>query len=366
MGAYIIRRLLLMIPTIFGIMAVSFVITQFAPGGPVEQALANMSGQNVALSERVSGGGEEVQSQPGPQNNQKAGEYRGRQGLPPELVARIEKQFGFDKPPLERFGLMLWNYLRFDFGQSYYRDISVIDLVIEKMPVSISLGLWMTLIAYGISIPLGIAKARRDGSRFDVWTSTVVIVGYAVPGFLVAIALVVLLAGGSFWQVFPLRGLTSPGFSSFPIWRQVLDYFWHLVLPIISMGLGAFATATLLTKNSFIDEISKQYVTTARAKGLTEHQVLYGHVFRNAMMLIIASFPGAFIGAFFGGSLLIETIFSLDGLGLLGFEAIATRDYPVVFATLYIFSLLGLVISLISDLAYMWVDPRLDFESRDA
>ncbi|MET0439553.1 MAG: microcin C ABC transporter permease YejB [Devosia sp.] len=365
MGAYIIRRLLLMIPTIFGIMAVSFLITQFAPGGPVEQALANMSGQNVDLSERVTGGGEETLSQPAQSGNQKGGEYRGRQGLPPEMVARIEKQFGFDKPPLERFGAMLWNYLRFDFGESYYRDISVIDLVKEKMPVSISLGLWMTLIAYGVSIPLGIAKARRDGSRFDVWTSTVVIIGYAVPGFLVAIALVVLFAGGSFWSVFPLRGLTSPGFASFPIWRQVLDYFWHLILPITAMGLGAFATATLLTKNSFLDEISKQYVVTARAKGLTENRVLYGHVFRNAMMLIIASFPGAFIGAFFGGSLLIETIFSLDGLGLLGFEAIATRDYPVVFATLYIFSLLGLVIGLISDLAYMWVDPRLDFESRD-
>ena len=365
MGAYIIRRLLLMIPTIFGIMAVSFLITQFAPGGPVEQALANMSGQNVDLSERVTGGGDETLSQPPQGAGQKGGEYRGRQGLPPELVARIEKQFGFDKPPLERFGNMLWNYLRFDFGESYYRDISVIDLVREKMPVSISLGLWMTLIAYGVSIPLGIAKARRDGSRFDVWTSTVVIIGYAVPGFLVAIALVVLFAGGSFWSIFPLRGLTSPGFANFPIWRQVLDYFWHLVLPIAAMGLGAFATATLLTKNSFLDEISKQYVVTARAKGLTENRVLYGHVFRNAMMLIIASFPGAFIGAFFGGSLLIETIFSLDGLGLLGFEAISTRDYPVVFATLYIFSLLGLVIGLISDLAYMWVDPRLDFESRD-
>lgn len=365
MGAYIIRRLLLMIPTIFGIMAVSFLITQFAPGGPVEQALANISGQNVDLSERVTGGGDETLSQPPPSGSQQGGEYRGRQGLPPELVARIEKQFGFDKPPLERFGAMLWNYLRFDFGESYYRDISVIDLVLEKMPVSISLGLWMTLIAYGVSIPLGIAKARRDGSRFDVWTSTVVIIGYAVPGFLVAIALVVLFAGGSFWSVFPLRGLTSPGFADFPLWRQVLDYFWHLVLPIISMGLGAFATATLLTKNSFLDEISKQYVVTARAKGLTENRVLYGHVFRNAMMLIIASFPGAFIGAFFGGSLLIETIFSLDGLGLLGFEAISTRDYPVVFATLYIFSLLGLVIGLISDLAYMWVDPRLDFEGRD-
>jgi len=365
MGAYIIRRLLLMIPTIFGIMAVSFLITQFAPGGPVEQALANMSGQNVDLSERVTGGGDETLAQPPPSANVEGGAYRGRQGLSPELVARIERQFGFDKPPLERFFSMLWNYLRFDFGESYYRDVSVIDLILEKMPVSISLGLWMTLIAYGVSIPLGIAKARRDGSRFDVWTSTIVIIGYAVPGFLVAIALIVLFAGGSFWSIFPLRGLTSPGFANFPLWRQVLDYFWHLVLPIISMGLGAFATATLLTKNSFLDEISKQYVVTARAKGLTERRVLYGHVFRNAMMLIIASFPGAFIGAFFGGSLLIETIFSLDGLGLLGFESIATRDYPVVFATLYIFSLLGLVIGLISDLAYMWVDPRLDFESRD-
>ena len=260
---------------------------------------------------------------------------------------------------------MIGNYLRFDFGESYFRDISVIDLVLEKMPVSISLGLWMTLIAYGISIPLGIAKAVRDGSRFDVWTSTVIIVGYAVPGFLVAVALIVLFAGGSFWQIFPLRGLTSPGWESFPWWRQVLDYFWHLVLPIIAMGLGAFATATLLTKNSFLDELGKQYVTTARAKGLSERQVLYRHVFRNAMMLVIAGFPGAFVGVFFGGSLLIETIFSLDGLGLLGFQSVANRDYPVVFATLYIFSLLGLVIGLLSDLAYMWVDPRLDFESRD-
>ena len=362
MGAYILRRLLLMIPTVFGIMAVSFLITQFAPGGPVEQALANISGQNASLTERVTGGGGDMAAPP--QQGQGTA-YRGSRGLSPELVERIEKQFGFDKPPLERFGMMLWNYLRFDFGESYYRDISVIDLIKEKMPVSISLGLWMTLISYGISIPLGIRKAVSDGSRFDVWTSTVIIVGYAVPGFLVAIALVVLFAGGSFWSFFPLRGLTSPGFDSFPWWRQVLDYFWHLVLPIISMGLGAFATTTLLTKNSFIDEIGKQYVTTARAKGLTENQVLYRHVFRNAMMLIIASFPGAFVGAFFGGSLLIETIFSLDGLGLLGFQSVVSRDYPVVFATLYIFSLLGLVIALISDLAYMWVDPRLDFESRE-
>lgn len=362
MGAYILRRLLLMIPTLFGIMAVSFVITQFAPGGPVEQALANLSGQNASLTERVTGGGGDAMNAPSP--DQGSG-YRGSRGLSPELVQRIEKQFGFDKPPLERFGMMISNYLRFDFGDSYYRDISVIDLIKEKMPVSISLGLWMTLIAYGISIPLGIRKAVTDGSRFDVWTSTVIIVGYAVPGFLVAIALVVFFAGGSFWSIFPLRGLTSPGFDSFPWWRQILDYAWHLVLPITAMALGAFATTTMLTKNSFLDEIGKQYVTTARAKGLTEHQVLYGHVFRNAMMLIIASFPGAFVGAFFGGSLLIETIFSLDGLGLLGFTSVANRDYPVVFGTLFIFSLLGLVISLISDLAYMWVDPRIDFESRE-
>lgn len=365
MGAYIIRRILLMIPTVFGIMAVSFLITQFAPGGPVEQALANISGQNVSMTDRVTGGeGGDLglqQSNPGDTRST----YRGSQGLPPELVERIERQFGFDKPPLERFFSMIGNYLRFDFGESYFRDVSVIDLVLEKMPVSISLGLWMTLISYGISIPLGIAKAVRDGSRFDVWTSTVIIIGYAVPGFLVAVALIVLFAGGSFWQVFPLRGLTSPGWETFPWWRQILDYFWHLVLPIIAMGLGAFATATLLTKNSFLDEIGKQYVTTARAKGLSEGQVLYRHVFRNAMMLVIAGFPGAFVGVFFGGSLLIETIFSLDGLGLLGFQSVANRDYPVVFATLYIFSLLGLVIGLVSDLAYMWVDPRLDFESRD-
>jgi len=364
MGAYIVRRLLLMIPTVFGIMAISFLITQFAPGGPVEQALANLSGQNQSITERVTGSeAGDFAGQPG--QGGKGGTYRGSQGLSPDLVARIEKQFGFDKPPLERFGQMLWSYLRFDFGESYYRDISVIDLIKEKMPVSISLGLWMTLIAYGISIPLGIRKAVTDGSRFDVWTSTIVIIGYAIPGFLIGIMLIVLFAGGSFWSVFPLRGLTSPGWENFPWWRQILDYFWHMTLPIIAMGLGAFATTTLLTKNSFIDEIGKQYVTTARAKGLTERQILYRHVFRNAMMLIIAGFPAAFISAFFSGSLLIETIFSLDGLGLLGLQSVSNRDYPVVFATLYIFSLLGLVVALISDLAYMWVDPRLDFESRE-
>ena len=365
MGAYILRRLLLMIPTIFGIMAISFLVVQFAPGGPVEQAIANMNGAGNSAVERATGGNtNDLAGAPPQQNAANGSTYRGSRGLSPELIARIEKQFGFDKPPLERFGLMLWNYIRFDFGDSYYRDISVVDLIKEKMPVSISLGLWMTLISYGISIPLGIRKAMTEGSRFDVWTSTVIIVGYAIPGFLVAIALIVLFAGSSFWQLFPLRGLTSPGFDSFPWYRQVLDYFWHLVLPIASMALGAFATTTMLTKNSFLDEIGKQYVTTARAKGLTDNQVLYRHVFRNAMMLIIASFPGAFVGAFFGGSLLIETIFSLDGLGLLGYTSVINRDYPVVFGTLYIFSLLGLVIALISDLAYMWVDPRIDFESR--
>lgn len=364
MGDYILRRILLMIPTVFGIMAISFLITQFAPGGPVEQALANLSGQNTSMVERISGSDAgDFAAQP--TQRQGGSAYRGSQGLAPELVERIEKQFGFDKPPLERFVMMLWNYLRFDFGDSYYRDISVIDLIKEKMPVSISLGLWMTLIAYGISIPLGIKKAVTDGSRFDVWTSTIVIIGYAVPGFLVAIALIILFAGGSFWSIFPLRGLHSSGAANWPFHLWLLDYLWHLVLPVIAMGLGAFATTTLLTKNSFIDEIGKQYVTTARAKGLSENQVLYRHVFRNAMMLIIASFPAAFVGAFFGGSLLIETIFSLDGLGLLGFVSVVSRDYPVVFATLYIFSLLGLVISLLSDLAYMWVDPRLDFESRE-
>jgi microcin C transport system permease protein len=367
MGAYILRRLLLMIPTLFGIMAVSFVIVQFAPGGPVEQFISELNGRG-AISESITGSqsgdlaGQQVANDTG---SGRDGGYRGSRGLPPEFVAQIEKQFGFDRPPLERFFSMIWNYLRFDFGESYFRDISVIDLVLEKMPVSITLGLWMTLLSYGISIPLGIAKAVRDGSKFDVWTSSVVIVGYALPGFLFAILLIVLFAGGSFWNIFPLRGLTSDNFASLPWYQQILDYLWHIALPITAMAVGAFATTTLLTKNSFLDEIRKQYVMTARAKGLSERQVLYKHVFRNAMLLLIASFPAAFIGAFFGGSLLIETIFSLDGLGYLGFESVLRRDYPVVFATLYIFSLLGLVIGLLSDLMYMWIDPRIDFESRE-
>lgn len=366
MLAYIIRRILLMVPTILGIMALSFAVVQFAPGGPIERVIAQLQGTDVSATERFTGGGSDFGSQDQDLGGGGAegAVYRGAQGLDPEFIAELERQFGFDKPPLERFGLMIWNYAQFDFGESYFRDVAVIDLIIEKLPVSISLGLWMTLLSYGISIPLGIRKAVKDGTRFDVWTSGVVIIGYAIPGFLFAILLIVLFAGGSFWDFFPLSGLTSENWDELNWWQKILDYFWHLTLPLIAMAVGAFATTTLLTKNSFLDEIRKQYVTTARAKGLDERTVLYGHVFRNAMLIIIAGFPGAFISAFFTGALLIETIFSLDGLGLLGFEAIFGRDYPVVFGTLYIFSLMGLVVALLSDLVYMWVDPRIDFEAR--
>ncbi|MEQ1955763.1 microcin C ABC transporter permease YejB [Mesorhizobium sp. CN2-181] len=367
MGAYILRRILLMVPTLFGIMAISFLVIQFAPGGPVEQVIARLTGQGGDSMDRISGGGGGDLSGAG--NFDAGGEatskYRGAQGLDPEFIAKLEKQFGFDKPPLERFGMMLWNYARFDFGESYFRDISVLDLIIEKMPVSISLGLWITLLSYLISIPLGISKAVRDGSTFDMWTSGIVIIGYAIPGFLFAILLMVLFAGGSFFDWFPLRGLTSDNWEQLSWPARILDYFWHITLPLIAMVLSAFATTTLLTKNSFLDEIRKQYVVTARAKGLSERRVLYGHVFRNAMLIVIAGFPGAFISAFFTGSLLIENIFSLDGLGQLGFRSVLDRDYPVVFANLYIFSLIGLIVSLISDLTYTWIDPRIDFETRD-
>ena len=365
MAAYILRRILLMIPTLLGIMAISFAVIQFAPGGPVEQVIAKLTGQ--AGGDPLSGGGGDNLG--GQDNLGDSGgassRYRGAQGLDPEFIARLEKQFGFDKPPLERFGLMLWNYARFDFGDSYFGDISVVQLILEKMPVSISIGLWITLISYLISIPLGIRKAVKDGSVFDIWTSAIVIVGYAIPGFLFAIMLMVFFAGGSFFDWFPLRGLTSDNFDQLSLWGKIVDYFWHLALPLTAMVLSAFATTTLLTKNSFLDEIRKQYVVTARAKGLSERQVLYGHVFRNAMLIIIAGFPGAFISAFFTGSLLIENIFSLDGLGLLGFRSVIDRDYPVVFANLYIFSLIGLFVSLMSDLMYTWIDPRIDFERRD-
>ncbi|HWR80248.1 MAG TPA: microcin C ABC transporter permease YejB [Pseudomonas sp.] len=359
MLAYILRRLLLIIPTLFGILLINFIIIQAAPGGPVEQMIAKLEGFDAATggaTGRISGGGSEVSA--GSSN------YRGAQGLDPELVAEIEQMYGFDKPPAERFWIMLQNYLRLDFGESFFRDASVIDLIIEKMPVSISLGLWSTLIMYLVSIPLGIAKAVRHGSVFDIWTSSAIIVGYAIPAFLFAILLIVLFAGGSYWDWFPLRGLTSNNFADMTLQEQIIDYFWHLALPVTALVIGNFATLTLLTKNSFLDEINKQYVVTARAKGLTNHRVLYGHVFRNAMLLVIAGFPSALIGIFFTGSLLIEVIFSLDGLGLLSFEAAINRDYPVVFGTLFLFTLLGLVLKLIGDLTYMLVDPRIDFESR--
>jgi microcin C transport system permease protein len=368
MTAYIVRRLLLMIPTLLGIMLLSFTVVQFAPGGPIERIIAQLSGADTGGASRVSGPssdfGARGQMRGGPADAANS-KYRGAQGLDPEFIASLEKQFGFDKPAYERFALMLWNYSRFDFGRSYFRDTSVLALIKEKLPVSISLGLWLTLLTYLISIPLGIRKAVHDGSLFDVWTSGAIIVAYSIPGFLFAILLIVLFAGGSFYDWFPLAGLTSDNWAQLSWWQKVLDYFWHLTLPIISMGLGAFATMTLLTKNSFLDEIRKQYVLTARAKGCSDRQVLYGHIFRNAMLIVIAGFPSAFIRAFFTGALLIETIFSLDGLGWLSFESVLNRDYPVVFATLYIFSLLGLVVNLISDLTYTWVDPRIDFETRE-
>jgi microcin C transport system permease protein len=365
MLAYIIKRLLLILPTMFGIMLISFVIIQFAPGGPVERMIAQLtgteSGGRIGASQGDFGTGTQTQIGAGVEGSK----YQGARGLDPEFIKQLEKQFGFDRPAHERFFLMLKNYLTFNFGKSYFRDTSVISLIREKLPVSISLGIWMTILTYVISIPLGIRKAVRDGSKFDVWTSSVIVVGYAIPGFLFAVLLIVLFAGGSFVQWFPLRGLTSDNWKDMSLLGKVADYFWHLVLPLIAMSLGAFATKTFLTKNSFLDEIKKQYVMTARAKGLSERQVLYGHVFRNAMLLIIAAFPGTFIHAFFTGSILIETIFSLDGLGLLSYESVRNRDYPVVFANLYIFALLGMFVGLISDLIYTWVDPRIDFESRE-
>ena len=368
MSAYIVRRILLMLPTLLGILFVSFVVVQFAPGGPIDRVIAQLSGADTGGLSRVSGGGGDLGNRgqaSAAGANAVNSKYRGAQGLDPAFIKSLEKQYGFDKPAPERFALMVWNYARFDFGKSYFRDISVIDLIKEKLPVSMSLGIWMTLLGYLISIPLGIRKAVKDGTPFDTWTSGVIIIGFAIPGFLFAILLIILFAGGSFLNWFPLRGLTSDGWSTFPWYWKIIDYFWHLTLPLVSMALGAFATMTLLTKNSFLDEIRKQYVMTARAKGCSERQVLYNHIFRNAMLIVIAGFPSAFIHAFFSGSLLIETIFSLDGLGLLGFESILNRDYPVVFGTLFIFSLVGLVVNLISDLAYMWVDPRIDFEARE-
>ncbi|KGJ02799.1 microcin C transport system permease protein [Paracoccus halophilus] len=378
MAAYILRRLLLIIPTLIGIMLVNFALTQFVPGGPIEQIIARVQGEGDALR-NITGGGNDAQLQ--------TSEYAGARGIPPELLDRLEVQMGFaeivcapgyqGEPDLKaaecrkekigavrRFFIMMGNYLRFDFGTSFFRSISVMDLVVEKMPVSITLGLWSTLIAYIVSIPLGIRKAVRNGTPFDTWTSGAIIIGYAIPAFLFAVLLMVLFAGGSYWQIFPLRGLTSENFDQLSLVGKIRDYLWHITLPVISITIASFATLTLLTKNSFLDEINKQYVMTARAKGLTERRVLYGHVFRNAMLIVIAGFPAMFLGVFFGSSILIETIFSLDGLGRLGFEATVQRDYPVIFGTLYVFGLLGLLVGILSDLMYVLVDPRIDFERR--
>jgi len=358
MAAYILRRLFLIIPTLIGILTINFIIIQAAPGGPVEQTLAHMQGMansaipgSSAAGDMASGG---------------EGGYRAGRGLDDRLVKEIEALYGFDKPAWERYLQMVGNYLTFDFGKSFYSDKPVTDLIIEKLPVSLSLGLWTTLLTYLISVPLGIRKAVKDGTPFDVWSSSAIIIGYAIPNFLFAILLIVLFAGGSYFDWFPLRGLTSPNFDELTLWGKVTDYFWHISLPVLASVVGSFATLTMLTKNSFLDEINKQYVLTARAKGLSEDKVLYGHIFRNAMLLIIAGMPAALIGIFFTGSMLIEVIFSLDGLGLLGYEAVINRDYPVIFGTLYIFTLIGLIMKLISDLTYVAVDPRIDFESRES
>jgi len=368
MTAYILRRLLLIIPTLFGIMLLNFLIIQAAPGGPVEKMILQLTTADASqAASRISGATSDFaaaanQQTAKPQPTDSV--YRGARGLDPELIEAIKKMYGFDRPAHERFFKMISDYLRLDFGTSFFRDKPVIDLIIEKFPVSISLGLWTTLLIYLISIPLGIKKAVRDGSRFDAWTSAAVIIGHAIPGFLFAILLIILFAGGSYWQWFPLRGLTSDGFESMSWTQQVLDYFWHLALPITAMVISGFAGLTLLTKNSFIEELSKQYVMTARAKGLTEKRVLYGHIFRNAMLIIISGIPGALLGILFTSSLLIEVIFSLDGLGLLGFEAALNRDYPIMFGALFIFTLIGLVFKLIGDITYMLIDPRIDFDQR--
>ena len=385
MGAYILRRLLLIVPTLIGIILVNFIVIQFAPGGPVERVLAEVNdiGGGGATDRFTGGAGDGAPASA----RGEGGAYRGAQGLDPNYIAQLQVQFGFarivcaegyegepdiradeceteDIPAYEQFFIMVGNYLTFDFGESFFKAKPVSELILDKLPVSLTLGFWTFLLAYSISIPLGIRKAVQDGTPFDAWTSGVIIVGYAIPSFLLAILLLIFFAGGSFFQWFPLRGLGSDNWDELSLAGKVLDYLWHIVLPITAMAVGGFATLTLLTKNSFLDEIKKQYVVTARAKGLTEHRVLYGHVFRNAMLIVIAGFPAAVVGIFFGGSLLIENVFSLDGLGLLGYEAVINRDYPIVFGTLYIFSLIGLVTQLVTDITYTLIDPRIDFESR--
>lgn len=361
MGKYITRRLLLIFPTLVGIITLNFFIVQLAPGGPVDQMIATLTGQDTGVTSRVAGAGAQAS-----QTSQEMTQYAGARGLDPALIKAIEKQFGFDKPIHVRYFMMLRDYLVLDLGDSYYQSRPVLDLIIERLPVSISLGLWSMILVYAISIPLGISKAVRDGSRFDAWTSGVIFVGYAVPAFLFAIFLIVLFAGGSYLDIFPLKGLTSNNWEELTPFGKVVDYFWHLALPITALTIGGFATLTMLTKNSFLDEISKQYVLTARAKGINQKRVLYGHVFRNAMLIVIAGFPAALIGVLFTGAMLIEVIFSLDGLGLLGFEAVLRRDYPIMFGTLFCFTLLGLVLTLIGDITYTLVDPRIDFDTREA
>ncbi|MBA4117804.1 MAG: microcin ABC transporter permease [Candidatus Puniceispirillum sp.] len=364
MLAYICRRLLLMIPTLFGILLVNFIIIQAAPGGPVEQMIAKIRGTAVDATARFAGGGADTNAFSDVTSHGMESKYQGSRGLDPEFIKQLEKMYGFDKPAPERFWIMIKNYLTFDFGESYFRDTKVIQLIKEKLPVSISLGLWSTLLIYMISIPLGIRKAVEDGQAFDLWTSAVVVIGYAIPSFLFAILLVVLFAGGSFWNLFPLRGIVSEGWETFSLWHRVTDYVWHMALPIFALVISGFASLTLLTKNAFLEEIGKQYVLTARSKGLSAKRVLYGHVFRNAMLVVVAGLPAAFMHVFFTGSLLIEVIFSLDGMGLLSFEAAMGRDYPIVFATLYIFTLVGLATHLMADITYTLVDPRIDFEKR--
>ncbi|MDP4891074.1 microcin C ABC transporter permease YejB [Cypionkella sp.] len=384
MLAYILRRLLLVIPTLFGIMVVNFALTQFVPGGPFDQIEAQLDNQNDAMGTLAGGNGDDAGIKAA---NGKDGTYTGARGLPPEFRAKLEVEFGFARlicpqgydgslvqqakdcekemiPAFERFTIMMGKFLRFDFGESYFKSKSVVQMVIEKMPVSITLGLWSTLIAYMISIPLGIRKAVRDGSRFDSWTSGVIIAAYSIPTLLFAVILLVTFAGGSYYQIFPLRGLTSNGFENLSFFGKISDYLWHITLPVLASTISSFATLTLLTKNSFLDEIRKQYVMTARAKGLSERRVLYGHVFRNAMLIVIAGFPGLFLSVFFGSSIIIEKVFTLDGLGLMGFNAAVSRDYPVIFGTLFAFGLIGLVVGILSDLMYVWVDPRIDFERR--
>ena len=365
MTAYIIRRLLLMFPTLFAIMVINFLVIHVAPGGPVEQIIAQLTGQGADITERVTRAGTGETTPRVDQTIASTSQYRGAQGLDPEFIKELERRFGFDKPLHVRFFNMMKNYVKFDFGESFFRDRKVVDLVIDKMPVSISLGVWTTLLVYLICIPLGIAKASRDGSRFDVWTSVAIVIGTAIPSFLFAVFLMILFAGGSYLDWFPLSGLVSENWDELSWPDRILDYFWHLALPITAMTIGGFATLTMLTKNSFLDQIHQQYVVTARAKGLSDRRVMYGHVFRNAMLIVIAGFPGAFVSILFTGSLLIEIIFSLDGLGLLGFEAAFNRDYPVMFGTLYFFSLLGLVMNLMGDLMYTIIDPRIDFEARE-